>query len=115
MICEDIPAIDKEPWLYELKRKGIQISDMNTINEPIGLFIGADVAGRIIIGKTWQLSCEAVVFEILLGWTLLGKTMAKGKFDLRGWKCTGEEGKSPVVGLIWNKRENTITLAPSSL
>ncbi|XP_024883586.1 uncharacterized protein LOC112462186 [Temnothorax curvispinosus] len=46
------------------------------------------------------------------------KVMAKGKFDLRGWEYTGQaepEMTTSVLGLLWNKVDDTLGLAPSLL
>ncbi|XP_071653126.1 uncharacterized protein [Temnothorax longispinosus] len=46
------------------------------------------------------------------------KVMAKGKFDLRCWEYTGQaepEMTTSVLGLLWNKVDDTLGLAPSLL
>lgn len=46
------------------------------------------------------------------------RVMAKGRFDLRGWEYTGQadnETSTSVLGLSWNKMEDTLRLASSAL
>lgn len=46
------------------------------------------------------------------------RIMAKGNFDLRGWEYTGQvetEMSTSVLGLSWNKEQDTLGLTPSSL
>ncbi|XP_018403026.1 PREDICTED: uncharacterized protein LOC108779952 [Cyphomyrmex costatus] len=46
------------------------------------------------------------------------RVMAKGKFDLRGWEYSGQEEaevSTSVLGLNWNKEDDTLGLIPSLL
>ncbi|XP_011700215.1 PREDICTED: uncharacterized protein LOC105457307, partial [Wasmannia auropunctata] len=46
------------------------------------------------------------------------RVMAKGKFDLRGWEHSGQKSiteSTSVLGLNWNKEDDTLGLAPSLL
>lgn len=50
MICQNVPAVSKEPWIQELQQDGIQLSDIDTRDEPIAVLIGADIAGKLMTG-----------------------------------------------------------------
>ena len=44
--------------------------------------------------------------------------MRAGRFDLRGWEYTGDESdkeSSLVLGLLWNKRNDTLAINPNVL
>ncbi|XP_018395064.1 PREDICTED: uncharacterized protein LOC108773670 [Cyphomyrmex costatus] len=56
---------------------------------------------------------EAIEFEITAR-----RIMAEGKFDLRGWEYTGQEENpewTSVLGLLWNKKRDTLKLTPTTL
>lgn len=56
---------------------------------------------------------EAIVFE-----TVAKRIMAMGKFEMRGWEHTGqlEEPKlTSVLGLLWDKEQDTLKLSPTLL
>jgi len=74
IICQNVPSVSKGPWLQELRRESIRLTDVNHANEPVVLLIGADIAGKLLTGKWRELKCGAVALETLIGWTLMGKT-----------------------------------------
>ncbi|XP_071582019.1 uncharacterized protein [Temnothorax nylanderi] len=76
-ICADVPLWDKQPWMNELKELGIQLTDgpgESNHAQPIKILIGADIAGKLMTGRTKQLKCGLTAIETHLGWTLMGKT-----------------------------------------
>lgn len=58
VICENIPSIRGGPWLQELRRTGIQLTDADTKEEPIVLLIGADIAGKLMMEDASNLNAE---------------------------------------------------------
>ena len=71
VICGDIPTIGSGPWISELRKKNIQLTDIGQTVESIEVLHGADVAGRLLSGLRevawWQ-----------FGWTLMGKAPQNG-------------------------------------
>ncbi|XP_011858502.1 PREDICTED: uncharacterized protein LOC105556050 [Vollenhovia emeryi] len=77
-ICNDIPGIRRGPWIQELSHKGIKLTDVGQVNEPISILIGADIVGKLLTGKLQDLECGATAIETRLGWTVMGKN-SQGK------------------------------------
>jgi hypothetical protein len=73
VICGDIPTIGSGPWLSELRKRNIKLTDIGQTVEPIEILLGADIAGRLLTGRREVLSCGLVAVETYLGWTLMGK------------------------------------------
>ena len=72
-ICDTIPCIKRESWVDELSKQNIFLSDAGNQQDLIAVMIGADVAGKLITGKKYNLSNGLSAFETLLGWTVMGK------------------------------------------
>ncbi|XP_050517597.1 uncharacterized protein LOC126892168 [Diabrotica virgifera virgifera] len=72
VICSDISSVFNGPWMEELKRLNIEITDSGDTS-PIEVLIGADIAGKLYTGRRHILGCGLVAVETLLGWTLMGK------------------------------------------
>ncbi|XP_067214174.1 uncharacterized protein [Linepithema humile] len=69
-ICAEIPLWEKLPWMNELKEIGIQITDGPTKCDyaaPIKILIGADIAGKLMTGRTRQLKRGLTAVETSLG------------------------------------------------
>ena len=77
MICGDIQPIGSGPWIDELKKKNIKLTDVGQAPEPIEVLLGADVAGRLLTGRE-VLPGGLVAVETYLGWTLMGKAQQNG-------------------------------------
>jgi hypothetical protein len=45
VICGDIQPIGNGPWIDELKKRNIKLTDVGQATEPIEVILGADVAG----------------------------------------------------------------------
>lgn len=73
VICESIIPVSAGPWLKELRKLKINLTDLGENPQPIHILIGADVLGRLMTGQRKVLSCGLVAVETYLGWTLLGK------------------------------------------
>lgn len=75
-ICAEIPLWEEQPWMDELEGLGIQLSDGPCRCDhaaPIRILIGADIAGKLMTGRTKQLKCGLTAIETHLGWTLMGQ------------------------------------------
>ncbi|XP_024875908.1 uncharacterized protein LOC112457210 [Temnothorax curvispinosus] len=75
-ICAEIPLWEKQPWMDELKEMDIQLTDgpfKCDYAAPIKILIGADIAGKLMTGRTKQLRCGLTAVETSLGWTLMGQ------------------------------------------
>lgn len=57
-ICEKISSVSRGPWLQEALLEGIRLTDVDTIDEPIVVLIGADIAGKLLTGKRIELKCS---------------------------------------------------------
>ncbi|OXA64746.1 Pro-Pol polyprotein [Folsomia candida] len=79
-ICGDIPRIPAGPWMNELKKRKIFLSDfeMSHVDHPdIELLIGSDYWGQFVCGRPLMLSCGLVAVETVFGWTLSGPVPGK--------------------------------------
>ncbi|XP_015435709.1 PREDICTED: uncharacterized protein LOC107191234 [Dufourea novaeangliae] len=72
-ICDNVPCVGRGPWLSELRRLNIELTDVDSQEDPITILLGADVAGKLISGNRRNLSSGLVAVETFLGWTLMGK------------------------------------------
>jgi hypothetical protein len=72
-ICSEITHVTPGPWLKELARKNIYLTDTNASSLPISILVGADIAGKLFTGEREQLESGLVAMNTLLGWTLMGK------------------------------------------
>jgi len=71
----------------ELAELGIQLSDGPRKCDhaaSIKVLIGADIAGKLMTGRTEQLKCGLTAIETHLGWTLLGQVPKYVADDLAG-------------------------------
>ncbi|XP_021959629.1 uncharacterized protein LOC110855533 [Folsomia candida] len=79
-ICGDIQRIPAGPWMNELEKRKIFLSDfeMSHVDHPdIELLIGSDYWGQFVCGKPLMLSCGLVAVETVFGWTLSGPVPGK--------------------------------------
>ncbi|XP_076658275.1 uncharacterized protein LOC143362201 [Halictus rubicundus] len=75
-ICTDIPTIKSGPWVKELGKANVSLTDLETTNvsdRNIDVLIGADVAGKLFTGKKRDLPNDLTAFETRLGWVVMGK------------------------------------------
>lgn len=73
-ICSTIQSIRKDRWVDELRDGNIHLTDIEASSSSIDILIGADVAGKLITGRKYDLQNGlTVVFETRLGWTVIGK------------------------------------------
>ena len=73
-VCGRIPSVSKGPWLRELKKKNIWLTDYNTPNSnpEIEILVGSDYWGSLMTGKFFRLSCGLIAMESVFGWTISG-------------------------------------------
>ncbi|GFQ65187.1 uncharacterized protein TNCT_513871 [Trichonephila clavata] len=73
IICNNIASVRYGPWMRELKRKKIFVTDFQNNSGPIEILLGADVVGKLFTGKREELMSGLVAMGTKLGWTLIGK------------------------------------------
>lgn len=81
-ICTDIPTIKSGPWVKELGKANVSLTDLETTNvsdKSIDVLIGADVAGKLFTGVKLDLSNDLTAFETRLGWVVMGKNPANNQ------------------------------------
>ncbi|GBM48196.1 hypothetical protein AVEN_72473-1 [Araneus ventricosus] len=58
-VCSEIKQIPSGPWLKEFKMHGIKLTDLENstlkVDKEIKMLVGADVAGKLITGKSMPL------------------------------------------------------------
>ncbi|XP_031359036.1 uncharacterized protein LOC116182634 [Photinus pyralis] len=102
IICDNIIPVFNGPWMNELDRLQIKISDV-TIATPVEILIGADVAGKLLTGKKYVLDCGPVAVETYLGWTLLGKVPVLNKQkSITAMSVTSMLCKDVTITNLWN-------------
>ncbi|KAI5755331.1 hypothetical protein M8J77_016036 [Diaphorina citri] len=99
-ICSSIPIIPSGPWLEELQRKSIPLTDLQYPTTDIEILIGADVAGRLYTGEVIELESKLVAMNTRLGWTLSGKVPGK----------KGEKGIAMTVTSLFVKEASVSDL-----
>lgn len=72
-ICSSIPTVPTGPWLGELARKNIHLTDLEYPTTEIEILIGSDFEGKLLTGRREELTSGLVAIETQLGWTLSGK------------------------------------------
>ncbi|KAF2892140.1 hypothetical protein ILUMI_14033 [Ignelater luminosus] len=80
IICHGIPSINNGPWVHELVKRNIILTDVGQSTDPIEVLIGADVIGKLMTGKLHNLECGMTAVETKLGWTLMGKKPTEENF-----------------------------------
>ncbi len=75
-ISGNIPYISPGPWIDELKKKNIVLTDTEGSSRPVDILIGADIVGTLLTGCKVDLSCGPTAIELKLGWTLIGQKVA---------------------------------------
>lgn len=55
------------------------MSDIDSKSSKIDVLIGTDVAGKLMTGKKYVLQNGLTAFDMLLGWTVMGKLPVKSK------------------------------------
>ena len=77
VICADIPSVKRTEWVEELKDKHISLGDLDSSDEhfddSIDVLIGADIAGKIMMGQKHDLSNGLTVIQTVFGWTVMGQ------------------------------------------
>lgn len=73
-ICHNVMKIQKGPWMEELRRNNILISDAGNDTSEIELLIGGNIAGRLLIGiHRLEGHADFVAMNYSLGWTIMGQ------------------------------------------
>jgi hypothetical protein len=72
-ICGTVSSVPKGPWLEELEKAGIQVTDVDQNHRDIHVLIGADIAGTFFTGKMYPTIAGPVAMETRLGWTVMGR------------------------------------------
>ncbi|XP_044751642.1 uncharacterized protein LOC123311641 [Coccinella septempunctata] len=99
LICNHVSSVKKGPWLDELKRMGVEITD--TTDGPIDVLVGADIAGKLFSGRKQDLDCGLVAVHTLLGWTLMGKL--KSEYSSKtSLLVTSMFSKNVAICDLWN-------------
>ncbi|KAF6212081.1 hypothetical protein GE061_012601 [Apolygus lucorum] len=73
-ICSSVPRLADMSFLSELKRKGIELSDVGPNAPKIGILLGVDVIGKILTGQIERTETGLVLQKTLLGWTAFGES-----------------------------------------
>lgn len=73
VICGQPPKIPFGPWIEDLKRKGVTLTDVGNGHEDVEVLIGNDYWGKILTGRKVNLECGLVAEETILGWVLGGR------------------------------------------
>ncbi|XP_055928545.1 uncharacterized protein LOC129959681 [Argiope bruennichi] len=119
-ICSTLPRISDRNLFAELASRGIKLTDVGQDTPSIRVLLGADVLGRILIGRIEILASGISAIETLLGWTILGLgkkkqsvnvvTLALQNIELpKIWDLEVLEIKDPI------ERKNKSILAEETL
>lgn len=120
-ICGGITGVTPDPWIKELKSKGIHLTDSVESSLPVSILVGNDVTGKLYTGERVQLDFGLVEMQTLFGWTLMGKLPEKSKdsrlasvvtnmffkdADISHHHIFGVFTKTILVVFYWYKRDD---------
>ncbi|GFQ86326.1 uncharacterized protein TNCT_523641 [Trichonephila clavata] len=71
-VCSMLPRIRDESLLADLASRETKLTDVGKDTPPIGVLLGADVLGSLLIGRIEVFTSGVSAVETLLGWTILG-------------------------------------------
>ncbi|XP_011858695.1 PREDICTED: uncharacterized protein LOC105556222 [Vollenhovia emeryi] len=103
-ICAEVPLWDELPRMNELKELDIQLTDgpgESVHAQPIKILIGADIAGKLMTGRTQQLKCGLTAIETHLGWTLMGET-PNASSERLAVQTTSMLQRETCISDLWN-------------
>ncbi|KAI5753166.1 hypothetical protein M8J77_024212 [Diaphorina citri] len=72
-ICSTVNTIPQGPWIQELAKHKVQLSDIGRNSTEIEILIGSDVAAKLWTGNNVPLRSGLVAMKTILGWTLSGR------------------------------------------
>uniref|UniRef100_A0A5S6PZN5 CCHC-type domain-containing protein n=1 Tax=Trichuris muris TaxID=70415 RepID=A0A5S6PZN5_TRIMR len=67
-----IRSVPEGPWINDLRKNGITLSDDGNPYTDIDVLIGADMAGKVYTGNLVRLESGLTAMETRLGWTVVG-------------------------------------------
>ncbi|XP_043463557.1 uncharacterized protein LOC122499334 [Leptopilina heterotoma] len=73
VICGDVAFVKSAEWKKELENNGVFLSDVGEGKKSIDLLIGADVMGKLLTGRKYDVENGLMALETRLGWTVMGK------------------------------------------
>jgi len=73
IITSSCPVIPRGPWMEELAKEKIFLSDTWAKSPEVEILIGSDLWGKFMTGRMKKLQCGLVAYETCFGWTLSGK------------------------------------------
>ena len=71
VIRDDVLSIKRGPWCSEMRDLNIKLTDVDAKYNAVSIFLGADIAGKLLTGKRHVLHCGLVAIETYLGWTVM--------------------------------------------
>jgi hypothetical protein len=72
-ICSTLPNIPKGPWLQQLRREGIFLSDLQQGDKEIEVLFGADSCAHLLTGNIKRIIDSIIAVDTRLGWTVMGR------------------------------------------
>jgi hypothetical protein len=72
-LCGELARVPRGPWVEELSRKRIVLTDFKSESPLVEVLIGSDYYGSLLTGRIEQLECGLTAIETVLGWTLSGR------------------------------------------
>ena len=73
VICNSCPTVPPGPWIKELAKKKIYLTDTWADSPEIEILIGSNHWGKLMTGKMFRLKNGLIAVESVLGWTLSGE------------------------------------------
>jgi hypothetical protein len=82
-LCTFCPTVPPGPWISELFKKKIHVTDTYFDDSPgVDILIGSDLWGKFVTGKMQKLKCGLIAVETVFGWTLSGEMPNSKKDDI---------------------------------
>ncbi|OXA48910.1 uncharacterized protein LOC110854898 [Folsomia candida] len=82
VICGGIPRVRPGPWVQELRKKKIVLTDweQSKIDNPdVQILIGSDFWGKLVTSKPIKVSSSLVAVNTVFGWTLSGQVSSSSR------------------------------------
>ncbi|XP_021964265.1 uncharacterized protein LOC110859612 [Folsomia candida] len=73
VICLSCPIIPQGPWIKDLARRKIYLTDTYSDSPEVEILVGSDLWGSFMTGKMVKLEGGLIAMESIFGWTLSGE------------------------------------------
>jgi hypothetical protein len=81
VLARACPYVPQGPWIQELAKKKIYLTDTKADSMEVQILIGSDLWGSCVTGKMVRLESGLTAVETIFGWTLSGEVIVQPPFQ----------------------------------